>query len=665
MKLLKHFTAYTIALGIAVGSFGIALAAPAFSDVPATHWAYQSISRIAERGILVGDTSGNYKPDDYIDKFETAKILAKLDGYKQTGYSDSEKTYYDKAYDKNKSLLSQYSKAFSKWNSTADRDIAYLLEKEILTAEDLNQFVILRNDGSEAIRALSREEAATFLVKLMGRKNEALSYNTTSTFKDDSSISVGSKPYVYYLRSINVTSGDSNNEFLPNGAVTRATLAVLLDKALAIMEEGQSTQPVATSSSNASDQVSKIETVSGTFDKLFNSGSTNAIQLVTPDGTKKIYKIANQISIYIDGFLKTSVDLKAGMPMLCVLNNYELIDIKAQSVTSLTTGTPSTSTGTITTEPITNIQLATLEGTIASLSSDLVTKTVGIEIRMLNPRGEIITEIKYYALSDDCKIIRGDMTVPFDGINKGDIVKAEVSGAKAYSLSLEQKNRTIAGTLIEKKYIKDSNIPILVIENSLKIKSELRVTTDTFISRKGSGKVSWNELRIGDAIEATAEYDALLELFATGTRSTVDGVIEDIYIDSKSSSITVRENNLSKKYTLITGTVDVYSLRIGSKVRLRLDSMEVETLSVLQDASTTGTFTGHITNIKRNSIVIRESDGSYNSTREIFFDNDTIIMDSITGNKTSTGFLKEDMKVYAVVKNTSSNVAYTITILSR
>jgi len=61
-------------LGVAGTSFA---AANPFSDVPAKHWAYASVTQLAQAGIVDGYGDGTYKGDKLITRYEMAQIVAK------------------------------------------------------------------------------------------------------------------------------------------------------------------------------------------------------------------------------------------------------------------------------------------------------------------------------------------------------------------------------------------------------------------------------------------------------------------------------------------------------------------------------------------------------------------------------------------------------------
>ncbi len=49
-----------------------------FSDVPASHWSYEAIDKLASRGILQGYPNGTFKGEKVVDRYSLAMVVAKL-----------------------------------------------------------------------------------------------------------------------------------------------------------------------------------------------------------------------------------------------------------------------------------------------------------------------------------------------------------------------------------------------------------------------------------------------------------------------------------------------------------------------------------------------------------------------------------------------------------
>ena len=65
------------ALFILGGSGTVSAAANPFSDVPADHWAYDAVSRLAADGVIEGYGDGTYRGDKNITRYEMAQMIAR------------------------------------------------------------------------------------------------------------------------------------------------------------------------------------------------------------------------------------------------------------------------------------------------------------------------------------------------------------------------------------------------------------------------------------------------------------------------------------------------------------------------------------------------------------------------------------------------------------
>jgi len=661
MKFIKKFLAISLILSMMQSN--VVIAASKYTDVAESHWAYNSILAIAEKGYMVSNISGDYKPDSPIDKFDTSKILAMAAGYKYSGTSADESAIYNSAYANYKPILDVYKATYAKWSSNTDREISYLLYKGIYDASDLDLFV-LRSGDKENLRALSRQEAAVYLVKLMGRKDQALAYTYTAKFTDDAKISADYKAYVYYLKSLGVISGETDNSFNPNGAVTRAAFAVMLDKTIKIGVNTSNPNTLPTVNQSQDSSTTIIDTISGTVEKVHTS--LNAVQIKYATGETKIHKLDASASILIDGIQKTMYDLQEGMPVIGLLKNNAAIDIKAQSVKT----TPEQTAPSATKEPAAPVQPAEIEyrilrGTVTDVKITSEVKEVTIEVRIINPLGGIIVERETFKVENDCDIKRGGKDISFAAVNINDVVKAKVYSGKAYTLELEEKNRRMNVVVLDKKIDSALGTKFYVVQDIKGDTYDLIVNNDSDLTRKGVGKVNFGDIRIGDSLDLTAEYAVIKEAYAYGEQGHVEGVISEIQLAKDNSYIMLIDSgNKAVKYHIINGAFDIYSLRLNSKVRLRLDSKEIESVSILEDALH-NYYTGYIESINSRYIVLRNSQAANSSTVKLYYDSYTIVTDSLTGQRSTLNALYQNMKVYVMFNNSASEVAAGITILEK
>lgn len=66
-----------LAMAMALGVTASAYAANPFSDVPAGHWAYDAVNRLAAAGIVDGYGDGNFGGERLMTRYEMAQIVAK------------------------------------------------------------------------------------------------------------------------------------------------------------------------------------------------------------------------------------------------------------------------------------------------------------------------------------------------------------------------------------------------------------------------------------------------------------------------------------------------------------------------------------------------------------------------------------------------------------
>ena len=66
-----------LAMAMALGVTASAYAANPFSDVPAGHWAYDSVAELAAAVVVDGYADGTYGGDKLMTRYEMAQIVAK------------------------------------------------------------------------------------------------------------------------------------------------------------------------------------------------------------------------------------------------------------------------------------------------------------------------------------------------------------------------------------------------------------------------------------------------------------------------------------------------------------------------------------------------------------------------------------------------------------
>ena len=74
---MKKSLVLAMAMAMALGVTASAYAANPFSDVPAGHWAYDSINKLAAAGVIEGYGDSTFGGDKLMTRYEMAQIVAK------------------------------------------------------------------------------------------------------------------------------------------------------------------------------------------------------------------------------------------------------------------------------------------------------------------------------------------------------------------------------------------------------------------------------------------------------------------------------------------------------------------------------------------------------------------------------------------------------------
>ncbi|MBR4903477.1 MAG: S-layer homology domain-containing protein [Selenomonadaceae bacterium] len=88
---MKKTLAVALTAAFVVGATSTTLAAAnPFSDVPAGHWAYQSVAKLAAAGVVEGYGDGTYRGDRNITRYEMAQMVAKAMAKNTSGVNKAE-----------------------------------------------------------------------------------------------------------------------------------------------------------------------------------------------------------------------------------------------------------------------------------------------------------------------------------------------------------------------------------------------------------------------------------------------------------------------------------------------------------------------------------------------------------------------------------------------
>ncbi|MED4552592.1 S-layer homology domain-containing protein [Lysinibacillus capsici] len=195
-----------------------------FKDVPKSHWAYESIKQVAEKGLVAGYSDGTYKPSAQVTRAEFATFLSRV-------FNSKERT-----------PVKFTDVGASHWANDA---IQEGLAVGFIQTSDFS------NNRFEPNKPMTRGEMSRWLANGLAHANA--DYGKAIEKMANSSLTlipipefygggVNKKdlPYIGVALGTGLLSGYEDFTFKPNGNTTRAEVATILIRFLDTMKKGPS-----------------------------------------------------------------------------------------------------------------------------------------------------------------------------------------------------------------------------------------------------------------------------------------------------------------------------------------------------------------------------------------------------------------------------------------
>jgi len=552
--LLKKIIKKLIFIFILASTNNVVLANQRFVDVPYDHFAHNAIINISDLGIMVGNTQGQFRPDALLDKFETSRILANMTGFRSIGLTPAEQAFINFAYGNNSDFLEEMNERFDRWSNISNREIAYLLQLGVLTEENVTNFILVNMDN-EYLRALSRQEAAMFLVRAIGLSGEASAGIFSNLFADDTDILPQFRHYVYFLRNIGVVTANENGNFMPNAPVTRADFATMIDRAINYNVDNNIIN--ATRSTILLGEIVSINSI--------NRNLTISLQ---NENAQESYAVSTNANIVVDGLISNFTGLEHNMQIAALLYNDEIVALLGISrgfreLLNQNVGQP-----------------LNFQNSINGFVSHISDEEIIIETRTISTTYSIQTNNLSFELSENTTVTMNNSSIPIEDIIIGDIVTVAISRGVVEQIDVLQRNRAFTGTLVSRNEISDFDIFTYTIVDEYENYHEFLVTDSTRLERAGSGVVNFENVRLGDVVEIVAQANELTSLFAFGNRTFVDGNVISVNFAYDISSVVLQKQNENVTYYIIGSLPNMQNITVGSRIRLTVDSLEIQEFSI-------------------------------------------------------------------------------------
>ena len=704
----KYICVMSLAASMSMNVMGATIA-----DVNDKHWAYTAISDLEERGIMVLTSNGQFYPNQEMNYFELADVIAKATGYVDvdiaTNVTDSFKQQVKANYEKQmKEVINEYATKYKSWNNAYNQQIAYVLGRGYMNKADLDKFITQTAKG-ETKNIATKEELCVYLVKMLQKETTAKNTYKTTNFKDDSTLQPANKPYVAYLASVGVVT--ANNEGKVNGTMkmTKALCAKMVSDTLKIKDTTQvgripnttnqtnTTNPngQTTNTTNPNGQVTNPTDSTGqatntasdlyTVQRVVTKSPTEYyVGVKNSAGTETFYSLKNTTKIYDN----TGVEIPVTKLMGTMVN----MTIELQGDTNYITSIKLAGEVGGSNQTTLNTQGSNVSGSLSSPISN------GI-IRMVLNDGSS----KVYLIKEGCSVtLDGAVAASTDVLKAGDLVTVTLennavtkitaitgqgltntnnntntngtnstTNGNTTSTTTAPANTMTSGEITAKKYTGNGYVLSLVEGN---VEGQVTVPTGAKITRNGK-TVNMSDIRIGDTVKLTSSAGVVSHVAATGEKKMLDGTIKSLSIGG-TSTITITTKGEDVTYTLGSDTeyydnntntyINIRDLHIGQEVAFSVESKEVVTLDVEKN-NDSYKYMGTITNVSRGGDYIEvlvDYDyvtGESKVYKRIQTPSNLEIMQN--GQRKNRSYLDEDMDVLIYFKYLDDSVPVSIHIL--
>lgn len=631
----RRFNKYICTVGL-IAAMSVTTMGAVISDVPSSHWSYEAVTDLEERGIMVLNSSGQFNPNQTMNYFEIADVIAKATGYVDvdiaTNVTEEFKQQIRNNYEQQKGILEQYASKYSTWNSAYNGQIAYLLGRKYMSTTDLDKFITKTTKG-ETKNIITKEDLCIYIVRMLGKEKTATSTYKTTTFTDDSTLSPTTKPYVAYLKSAGIVKPDTAGKANGTMKVTKALCAKMVSDALKLNDTstiGRVT--VATTPTPTTPNSGTTGNTQGSTNPSVSTSGTYTIGSVIVKNSTEYYislKGSDQVEHFYSFKAITKVTSPTGeeVPISQLTSGTTVnatigLEGSTQYITAIqiTNGAialqPGTSTTPTTPTNPTNgttpgITVNTPAGNYTTVEGTLSSSVSNGLVRLILADGSN----KAYILADNCiTILDGVTGTGTDKLSAGDkvtlslengaITKIVATSGNVSSAITGTVSTLTSGEVLARKFAGDQYNFTVKLGN---VTEEIAIPLSASVTRNNK-MIELNEVRVGDKVSLTRANGVVRAVAATGTRSTVVGNIKEIHL-AQTSQLVVKVNNEEMTYTLgpdlevydnnTNQYTNVRSLHLGQQVTLLLESMEAVSIDV-DKVTTTYNVMGTIMRVGRN-----------------------------------------------------------------
>lgn len=294
---MKRKMAMALAAVLVAGSLPVTASAATFTDINEVSWASSTIQAVSDKGLINGYEDGTFRAKNNVTYSEAMVMIYNLmskTGNLKTSAANSLSMY--------QSVLNVYK--IPTWSQST---VAYGLSAQILMAADLPKFTT-----NGVSNPATRQDVAVMFGRALSEKYDIYA-GTGVNFNDSWRISDEAMPYVDLLSRLGILTGDDNGNFNPTANITRAELAVMMNKTYDLLTNELANTGEITEIVNHDGDYYDVDVKMDNGERNRLTLSDDNISVYNKDGSRELpissLSKGDKVSLVFDGLVITKIYL--------------------------------------------------------------------------------------------------------------------------------------------------------------------------------------------------------------------------------------------------------------------------------------------------------------------------------------------------------------------
>lgn len=294
---MKRKMAMALAAVLVAGSLPVTASAATFTDINEVSWASSTIQAVSDKGLINGYEDGTFRAKNNVTYSEAMVMIYNL--MDKTGNLKASATNTLPIY---QSVLNTYK--IPTWSQST---VAYGLSAQILMAADLPKFTT-----NGVSNPATRQDVAVMFGRALSEKYDIYA-GTGVNYNDVWRISDEAMPYVDLLSRLGILTGDENGNFNPTANITRAEMAVMMNKTYDLLSNELANTGEITEIVNHDGDYYDVDVKMDNGERNRLTLSDDNISVYNKDGSRELpissLTKGDKVSLVFDGLVITKIYL--------------------------------------------------------------------------------------------------------------------------------------------------------------------------------------------------------------------------------------------------------------------------------------------------------------------------------------------------------------------